>query len=391
MAKIVMVVPACPAAFGDTAARWFDVAIRELVRRGHHVDLICVTGESAARVRDSRRALLEVPGPGTLDATFHPLVISRSTLQRKVANTFRPFSEIEQADGVKRVLDTRLARGCDVLHVEQLWSGWLSAGVARSLLNVHHLEVIDNEDEPIAGWEDRKARWQMQRATAAILRQTANVRFFTTRLSARARQYNAAARHWVLPFALDASHYAPVSPPADPVVGLIGSMQWRPSRGAAERLITRIWPLVRALAPDARLIVGGWKADRYLSAYADTPGLELRSDVPHPRGFFSDISVMAYAPRRGSGMKIKVMEAMAFGVPVVTTSEGVEGLAVEPGIHAHVADDDHDIAARIVDILRHRDAARSMAAAGRALIAELYNPRVVVDGLVNIYEEVAAG
>jgi glycosyltransferase involved in cell wall biosynthesis len=84
------------------------------------------------------------------------------------------------------------------------------------------------------------------------------------------------------------------------------------------------------------------------------------------------------------------MEAMAFGVPVVTTTEGVEGLAVEPGVHAHVAEEDDRLAARIVELLQDRIAAQRMREAARTLIVDRYNPRVVVDGMMSIYHEVAA-
>lgn len=389
--RVVLVAPACPLPFGDTAAKWVDVLIRELVRRGHRVQLVCISEEPAARVDQSRRALAEVTGPGALDASFHRMIISKPALVRRLHSARRPFSELEQADGVRQLLDEQLSRGYDVLHVEQLWSGWLATGVPRSLLNVHHLEVIDREHDRPQSWTEWKTLRQMNRATAAILGRVANVRFFTPRLSARARQYNPATRHWVVPFALDAAHYAPVSPAVDPVVGLIGSMHWPPSRSAADRLITRIWPRVRAQVPSARLLVAGWNADRYLSAHLGTPGLELRADVPHPRDFFSQIGVMVYAPSRGSGMKIKVMEAMAFGVPVVTTAEGIEGLAAEPGIHAHVADDDGVMADHVVALLRDRAAAERMRQAARALIVDDYNPRVVVDQMLDVYREVAAG
>jgi hypothetical protein len=229
----------------------------------------------------------------------------------------------------------------------------------------------------------------MRRATAAILRRVHNVRFFSARLSARARAYDASAQHWVVPFALDAAHYAPVPLVTDPIVGLIGSMHWPPSRGAAERLITRVWPRVRAHIPCAQLIVAGWGADRFLDGYAGVPGLELRANIQHPREFFSQIAVMAYPPGRGSGMKIKVMEAMAFGVPVVTTTEGVEGLAVDSGVHAHVAEEDDLLADRLVDLLRDRSAALRIREAARALIVDRYNPRIVVDRMMSIYHEVA--
>jgi glycosyltransferase involved in cell wall biosynthesis len=89
-------------------------------------------------------------------------------------------------------------------------------------------------------------------------------------------------------------------------------------------------------------------------------------------------------------MKIKVMEAMAFGVPVVTTSEGVEGLAVEPGVHAHVAEEDDVLADRMIDLLHDRSAAQRMREAARALIVDRYNPQIVVDGMMHIYRQVAA-
>ena len=386
---IVLVVPACPHPFGDTAAKWFDVLIRELVRRGHRVDLVCVTEESEARVEQAQRALSAVSGAGRLELSFHRLILSRHRFRRKLSSLRRPFSEIVQADGVRQAVEDRLGRGYDVLHAEQLWSGWLIAGIPRSLLNVHHLEVIDRELDRPRSWRERKTLWQMRRATAAILRRVHNVRFFSTRLSDRARAYDTSARHWVVPFALDAEHYQPVPLTAEPIVGLIGSMHWPPSRSAAERLITRVWPRVRAQVPQARLIVAGWGADRYLDAHAGVPGLELRADIPHPREFFSRVAVMAYPPGRGSGMKIKVMEAMAYGVPVVTTAEGVEGLAVEPGVHAHVAEEDDRLADRIVELLRDRRAAQRLRDAARALIVDRYNPQVVVDGMMQIYQEVA--
>lgn len=387
---VFVVAPACPHPFGDTAAKWYNVLVRELVRRGHHVTLLCVTEEPARHIEEAKRALASMASGGRLDATFHPLVITRPAWRRKLASLRQPFSEMPQGDGVQRLVDERLARGYDVLHLEQLWTGWLAAGVPRSVINVHHLEVIDMEGQPAASLAERKARWQIRRATAAILEGANHVRMFTPRLSDRARAYNRTAQHWVIPFALDSADYDPVPLSAEPVVGVIGSMQWAPSRGAAERLITRIWPRVRSAIPAARLLVAGWQADRHLSHHAGVPGVELRANIGHPREFFAETGVLVYTPRRGSGMKIKVMEAMAYGVPVVTTTEGVEGLQVESGRHAHVADDDETLAEMVVGVLRDRASALRMAREARALIADHYNPEVVVDRVIDMYHAVAA-
>src|SRR5580765_6871276 len=108
---IVLVVPACPHPFGDTAAKWFDVLIRELVRRGHRIDLVCVTEESDARVEQSQRALSTVSGAGRLDVSFHRLILSRHHIGRRLYSLWRPFSETLQGDGIRRAVEHRLARG----------------------------------------------------------------------------------------------------------------------------------------------------------------------------------------------------------------------------------------------------------------------------------------
>ena len=75
---------------------------------------------------------------------------------------------------------------------------------------------------------------------------------------------------------------------------------------------------------------------------------------------------MVYAPSRGSGMKIKILEAMASGVPVVTTSEGVEGLPAVDGVHAGVCEDDAGLIDRTVALLEDPDAAEPPAPRGAA-------------------------
>ena len=167
--------------------------------------------------------------------------------------------------GLAEALARHEASGYDVLHLEQLWSGWLGRGRARALLNVYQLEIVDWERRRLGGWGERKALVQMRagddaRSCAAPGRSA----WSAGDCSARARQINARAEYTVVPFALDVSLYPLQPATAEPVVGLLGSMHWLPSRSAAERLITRIWPRVKRRVPNARLLVGGWNARRYL-------------------------------------------------------------------------------------------------------------------------------
>jgi glycosyltransferase involved in cell wall biosynthesis len=169
---------------------------------------------------------------------------------------------------------------------------------------------------------------------------------------------------------------------------MIGSMHWTPSRSAAERLITRIWPLVKKRVPRAKLFIAGWNARKHLGKYLPMPDVTLEDGVPHPTDFFSKAAVMVYAPSRGSGMKIKVLESMAYGVPVVTTWEGVEGVDYENGTHCWVAEEDEAIAERAAALLEDRGQRQLMREAARSLMEERYSPEPVMGRMLQVYDEV---
>ena len=389
--RAVLVFPAAPLPFGDTAARWFHLLARDLLARGCAVSCLTVTDEPRERVDEARERLEAVSASGLLRFQAFPLRATVHPLRRKLRNLCRPFSELAYAPGFREALARELDRGYDVLHLEQLWSGWAGLGVPRALLNIHHLEIIDLEDTRGGSLYEQKARWQMARATRRLLGATPAMRLFSSRLLDRVRTFNDRARCFVVPFALDLGLY-PLQPVVDePVVGLLGSMHWPPSRSAAERLLTRIWPLVKAQAPRARLVVAGWNARRYLARFATLPDVTIEENLRSPTELFSRVAVLAYAPGRGSGMKIKVMEAMAYGVPVVTTHEGVEGMEIVSGEHALVAEDDAAIAAHVCALLDDRAARLRVRDAARALLESRYTAAPVMARMMDVYDHVSRG
>ena len=384
--KVVVVSPAVPHPFGETAARGLYALVAGLLARGVRVSCLVVTEEDAARVREARARLAASSGAEHLElAVFTPTV--RPVALRKLRSLRRPFSETLHGDGLAAALERQAAAGWDVLHLDQLWSGWVGLERRRVLLNVYQLEVIDWEARRGLRLAERKALLQMRRATRRILRASRHIRVVSRRLLERARAINPAAEYSCVPFALDVSLY-PLQPLVrEPVVGLLGSMHWLPSRSAAERLITRIWPRVKRRLPGARLLVGGWNARRYLDRYAG-PDIRLVENLAHPSEFFSQVAVLAYAPFRGSGVKVKVLEALAYGVPVVTTGEGIEGLDCEDGVHCWVREDDEALADCIVETLGDEAGRARMREAGRALVEARHSPRLVLEQMLDVYDRV---
>ena len=387
--KVVVVSPAVPHPFGETAARGLYVLVVGLLARGVHVVCLVVTEEDASRVQDARERLASASWSGRLEMEiFAPTV--RPALLRKLRSARRPFSETLYADGFEAALARHTATGYDVLHLDQLWSGWAGLTRPRALLNVYQFEIVDWEHRRLRTLAEGKALVQMRRATRRILRGSRHVRVVTRRLLERAREINADAEYSMIPFALDLSLY-PMQPIVrEPVVGLLGSMHWLPSRSAAERLITRIWPHVKRAVPPARLLVGGWNARRYLDRYAGAD-VTIVENLAHPTEFFSRVAVLAYAPVRGTGVKVKVLESLAYGVPVVTTGEGIEGIDGEDGVHCWVREDDDALAARIVDVLGDEGQRTRMREACRALVEARHAPRPVLEQMLGAYERASRG
>jgi glycosyltransferase involved in cell wall biosynthesis len=390
--KVIVVAPSVPHPFGNTAARWFYVLITELLARGNDVVALVATEEPEERVAEGKQWLMKrLPTlAGKLTLHCHGLKVDSVALRRKWQNLLRPHSEMLQDSTLTGLLQRELAKGYDVLHLEQMFTGWLGLSVPRALLNVHFFDAIDWAARENANLNDYKALWQARRATRRLLHGIRNVRLLTPRLKEMAESINPKGRYWVVPFALDTTLYGMQPPAQEPVVGMIGSMHWEPSRSAAVRLITRIWPLVKQSLPQAKLLIAGWNAGRYLQKYSSRQDFTLAENLSHPAQFFGKAAVMVYAPTQGSGMKVKVMESMAYGVPVVTTWEGVEGIDYQNGRECWVAETDEELAGKVCQLLQNPGERRQMRLAARTVIEERYSPRPVVDRMISVYQQITA-
>jgi glycosyltransferase involved in cell wall biosynthesis len=381
--RIVLMLLEPPLPFGNAAARWYYVALRELVRRGHRVTAFA----ACSKAEDIEPARQLFPAP---DYDLHCYASpARRGLLQKLATLGRPYSYLFSPE-LRRDLWSELDRGeFDVFHLEQLWSAWLVGRFAeRAVLNVHYLFSIDESAEPPGGATERVLRARTAAAERALLRRFHTLSAVSPRLAECARQINPRASVFTTPLGIDAALYEfrpQLGHVAAPVVGLIGSLNWRPTRAAAVRLITRLWPEIRRQVPAARLQIVGRAARSSLAQYLAMDGLTVLEDVPDTRPHFAATTCMIYAPGVGSGMKVKLMEAFAMGTAVVTNREGAEGLAVEDGVHVGLADDDAGLIERAVRLLRDPAARERQARAARTLLEQRYGASATVDGLEALY------
>jgi len=157
----------------------------------------------------------------------------------------------------------------------------------------------------------------------------------------------------------------------------LGLMEHYPNLDGLLFLYRDIWPLVRRDFPAAHLTIVGKGAREELSRVAPAVLLAMEADqTVELVGFVPDLppvldshAVMAAPLRLGGGVRNKVIEAMAAGLPVVTTRRGAEGLSVRSGRELLIADTPVEIARQLVTVLRDEALQQRLAAAGRELAA----------------------
>jgi glycosyltransferase involved in cell wall biosynthesis len=182
---------------------------------------------------------------------------------------------------------------------------------------------------------------------------------------------------------------APPPLPAAPTLLFLGVFHYGPNVEAAERLVRRILPLVRAEVPDARLLLAGDGSDRLGFAGAD--GVSGLGFVPDLAALYAAARVVCAPIVNGGGTRLKLVEAAAYARPMVATRIGAEGLVFADGEHILLRDDDAGIAAACVRLLRDDALATRLGQAARAAMRTHYVAAAIRDRLAGIFAGHAAG
>ncbi len=193
---------------------------------------------------------------------------------------------------------------------------------------------------------------------------------------------------------IDRSYFEEVRPTGAPGTLLfLGSLDWRPNLDAVGLLLDRVFPAVRAEVPDTRLVIVGRSPPEWLAQRVrGLAGVELHADVADVRPFLAASGALVVPLRIGGGSRLKILEALACGLPVVSTRVGAEGLCLEAGRDLVVVDGVEQMAAALVECIRDPQRSRRMAENGRRLVLEHYDWEALAGKLEGVWERcVTAG
>lgn len=179
--------------------------------------------------------------------------------------------------------------------------------------------------------------------------------------------------------------------PGDPPLVLLGSGGWLPNREGTRWFLEEVWPAVLSSVPGARLHLYAATAERPPRLPA---AVEAHAPPEESRGAFAPGSVLAVPVRIASGIRMKILEAWARGVPVVCTPEAAAGLAAEDGRELLLAETPEAWAVAVARLRDRPSDREALVSAGRRALAERHAPAGAAACLVEVYRgarEAASG
>lgn len=286
----------------------------------------------------------------------------------------------------------------DLWHVE--WTPYAHALrhlPGRRLVMAHNVESViwqryhETERNPLKRWYIRRqwrkfARFERDALKAASLTVAVSdldAERFRTDLGVPAVD--------VVDNGVDTAFFTPDDTPRRPEVLLfVGSLEWRPNLDGVAQLIDHVFPTVRARVPNAELWLVGRNPPVWLhAAAARTPGVTLHASVPDVRPFLREAGQLVVPLRIGGGSRLKILEALATGTPVVSTRIGAEGLALDPGRHFVQTEGVEDMADAVVAAINDPTRMESSAALGRRQVLKLYDWEALADRLERLWYRAA--
>ena len=270
---------------------------------------------------------------------------------------------------------------------EARWS--VMAHNVESLIWQRYAEAADN---PMKRWYirqqhrkfERFERWAYTTATAAIAVSREDAALMRSEFSA--------TRTYIVENGVDVDFFQPqrdVERRPEQML-FMGSLDWRPNQDAAVQLLTEVLPQTRAHIPHATAVLVGRRPPEWLRAQvAATPGAELHADVPDVRPFLARCGFLVVPLRIGGGSRLKILEALAAGTPVVSTRVGAEGLELAADRDLLVTDTQIELVGAALTAIRRPDELAETAESGRRQVLARYSWDLLAERLDAVWQSVA--
>ncbi len=375
IAFISEALPYLPSAGGF---RLYGANLIRILSQNHAIDLISF-------VRDDDQQHLD--WPRQYCASVNTIPGDRGNLSHRIANVGfahlwgKPLTGRKQLATLLR--SAMGARAWDVLHIEGEYTGGLippDLPIAK-VLSLHDswtlrceemLQCVRSSREKLyyAFLKQHKRRYErlvlprFEKCTVVAGRDLQEVRKTAPRADIE-----------LIPYGTDTEYFHPLSVQKEPATLVFHShLGYAPNIEAALEFADEIFPQIRQQIPNAIFHLVGAKPVSEIHELARRPGIRLSPDLPDLRASVCSASIYVCAIRHGTGLKSKMLEAMAMRMPIVAYHPGsTVGIDCAHGQHLLAAENPKEFADHVLNLLRHPELAERLAQAARQLVCEKYS------------------
>jgi glycosyltransferase involved in cell wall biosynthesis len=390
--RILVVSPYVPAPWFGFGTRVYEL-VRQLATR-HDVTVLCPAAPEEEADLERLRALgvkvhaVRAAEPGRAARRLDQMVSLLSPL---------PFHVREHRTAAMQgaIASTMAAEPFDIVQLEgsQL-CGFSFPGPACIVLDEHNIEyevlqrMARGERTRLRRFFSAIEQRKFRRLEQLWWRKLDGIAVTSDRELPVVRRHASETPAVVVPNSVDPEHFTPGN--AEPEPGSIlfmGTLKYRPNVDAVTFLLDEVLPGVRRSCPAAALTIVGDGEEDDLQRFR-RPGIVVTGRVPDVRPYLAGAAVTVVPVRIGGGTRLKVVEALAMGKAVVSTTLGCEGLAIRSGEHVLLADDAQSFAAAITRLLDDPQEGSRLGLAGRSLVVERYSWAHACSRLEELYDSI---
>lgn len=190
-----------------------------------------------------------------------------------------------------------------------------------------------------------------------------------------------------IPFGTDLKNYkVDTSTTEFPAVFHIGAMDWRPNAEGIRWIVENVWPKVIEKVPELHLYLAGRNMPQWLLEL-NAKNVQVLGEVPDSHKFINSKSIMLVPLFSGGGMRVKIIEGMALGKTIISTSIGAEGIDYSEGKDLLIANTESEFVDAIIKCSKNKSFSDQLGINARALIEQKYDNKIICEHLSQFYKE----
>ena len=286
----------------------------------------------------------------------------------------------------------------DVIHVESIFlTPYLptirkhsNAAVVLRAHNVEHRiwrQMADDERNPLKRWYLKKLALALRQYELGHLNDYDGVACISAADADTFRSLDCRKPLTDIPFGIDVEPVDNVDPEPDTLFH-IGSMDWRPNEEGVRWFIREVWPLMHSELPQLRLFLAGRKMPDDLMAL-QVDGIRVVGEVQDASYFMASKQLNVVPLLAGSGIRVKIIEAMALGKVVITTSVGASGIDCTDGVNLLIADTPRQFVDQVRRCIESPELCSEIGRNARGLILEKYGNEALTKRLLGFYNKIS--